>query len=268
MSDRDEWRGWLEQALADVTDPRLRLLALAPLSWMALHDHDYERAEPLARERVRLAELVDAHDHLAGGLSALASAAEARGDVSAAVELAEQAVEVARRSGDDTSLAIKLNNLGVIHFGRRDYATARACLEGARKIARRRADEFLAADIAITLARVELRDRNGAAALTRVREALPAVVASANAHAIWATLEVAGATLVAAKRHRDGVKLLAAAESARLFAGDAASADADDVRSDALASAEGAIGTEAFAASLEAGRALTTDEAVALVVEF
>jgi hypothetical protein len=80
-------------------------------------------------------------------------------------------------------------------------------------------------------------------------------------------LDLTGAAFVAVTQAVEGAKLMGAAESARVRTGDEPVTDGAGTLRNALAAAERTIGSEALAAALDAGRALTPEQAVALAVD-
>jgi DNA-binding transcriptional LysR family regulator/predicted ATPase len=265
MSGRDEWRRWLEEALDHVEDAQVRLLALAPLGWMAFHAGDHDTAEVRAEERARLARSVRADDHLAGALSLLSSVAEAGGAPARAVALGEEAVEVARRSDDPASLPTKLFNLGGVHLRGGELAEARSRFGEARAVARARGNDLLLSEANLGLASVELLEEDGEAALALTRESLP-LEAAARPETVWLALEIAGAALVATSRCADGVRVLVAAAAERERSSSERDTLQTKLRNEALAAAESALGKGQFAAAEASGRALDTDRAVELAL--
>jgi DNA-binding transcriptional LysR family regulator/predicted ATPase len=265
MSGRDEWRAWLEQALDYVDDARLRLLALAPLSWMAFHAGGHDTAAAHAEERARLAKLVGADDHLAGALSLLSAVADARGDVARALELGEEAVEIARCSDDPASLPTKLHNLAAVYMQSGDLVAARSRFNEARTIATARGNDFLLSESNVGIASIELLEKNGTGALALMRDALPLEAAS-RPDAVWFVLELAGAALIATTRYAAGVRILAAAEAERERAGGERDAFQANLRAGALSAAASTLGKRTFASAEDSGRALKADDAVELVL--
>jgi tetratricopeptide (TPR) repeat protein len=263
LSGRDEWREWLEHALAEVDDPNLRLLALRPLSWLALGAGDHDRAETLAHERLDIGQRLEIPYDIAGGYSVLSIVAEAHGKLEQARELAEAAVAI-DRANDDESLVAHISNLAGLLVRIGDADGARTLFEESRDLARTRGDEFLACSVQFAIAGVELREGHGAEALALMREGLPGVLAGGDAQSTWFALESLGAALVEVGRFADGASLLTAAEEIRAATG--AERRGAELRDRALARAAEELGEEAFAAACADGRGLGVDGAVELAL--
>jgi len=265
LSGRDEWRDWLEHALAEVDDPKLRLLALRPLSWLALGAGDHDRAETLAQERLDVGQRLEVPHDIAGGYSVLSVVAEARGELGRARELGEAAVAI-DRANDDESLVAHLSNLAGLLLRIGDADGARTLFEESRDLARKRGDEFLACSVQLAIAGLELREGNGAEALALARKSLPGVLAGGDARSTWFALESLGAALVEVGRFADGAALLAAAEQIRTATGEERSRDGTELRDRALARAAEDLGEEVFAAACTEGGSLDVNGAAELAL--
>jgi DNA-binding transcriptional LysR family regulator/predicted ATPase len=266
LSGREEWREWLEQGLADVEDQRLRLLALAPLSWFALNAGEHERAQVLAEERIRLGRSTGIDQHVAGGNSVLAELAARAGDFPRARELAAVAVELDRKVGDRAVLAAHLLNLAGLFVRGGEYESARPLLEESGELARQDDNKFLSSSVAYSLAELALRERNGAEALALARTSLRGSVELGDPAAVWITLELTAAAEVEAGRPETGASLLAAADELRASNGDERTPDLAELQERAIRRAEEALGDEGFSAAFDRGRSLNADDAVDLAL--
>jgi predicted ATPase/DNA-binding transcriptional LysR family regulator len=266
QSGREEWRAWLEEALAEVEDPRLRLLALAPLSWLAFGAMDDERAAPIAEERIRLGRLVGSDEHLAGGYSILSALASRRGDFARALELGEKVVDIDRKGGDENRLAAHLANFAGVHLDAGDFRAARQLFEESRTIFLKCGNEVLAASVLLSIASIELREGDGAKELALALEGLPTVLAGGDPETIWYSLELTGAASVALGRHVEGIKLLAAAEELRRSAHNERPPGQAELRDSALSLAIEVLGEKKVAQETSRGAALGRDEAIQLAL--
>jgi DNA-binding transcriptional LysR family regulator/predicted ATPase len=258
---RDEWRKWLEAALAAVDEPRLRLRGLAPLSWLALAAGDLEAADAAAEERAALGRSTGDQHHVAGGYSVLAEVALARGDVERARELGQLVVAVDRQLGDDAAVAVHLANLAGLLIRSGDLPGARPLLEKSAEIALRRGDDVLVGETQFGLATIALREGHPQDALRLARDGAPSMLV-ADMPQTWTCVEILGAALVGVGRARDGTRLLGAAEDLRRSARLERLSDLVAVREQALAEASAELGPRAVAIACAEGVGLDLAAAV------
>jgi LysR family transcriptional regulator, transcriptional activator of the cysJI operon len=261
-----EWERALEDALADVADPRLRLLALPTLGWLAWDRRQLERALSYGEERLRVAREVGDAMNEAGALELLAGVAETRRDVDAARRLHQQAIEVNRKAGEDVGLMRHLHNFSIFLVNAGELDAAEKVLRESTAIAQARGDEAHVDDTMEVLALVaQLRGR--------ARRALDLVGVSAQLHPLvpdayhWGLFEVAGASAIALGLAAPGAQLLAAAERWRAAAEHERTPPITSIREPALETARRELGAAEFARETRRGSKLSVEDALELVRE-
>jgi predicted ATPase len=133
-----EGLGWIDSALerSGREPPAIRARALTAATYMAAVSGDFERAEGIAEERLRLwRALRDAHG-IAEALNDLGLAAAERGDLSRAMSLYESSRSFARESGDRWALALATMNVAELALRKRDFERARSETEAAVALCR------------------------------------------------------------------------------------------------------------------------------------
>lgn len=256
------WHRRLEEALADVEEPRLRLLAVPTLAWRALERGDLNHAQALAEERLRLGREVAEDAHIAGGLTLLAEVAERGGDIPTARRVYEEALVVDRRPGSDERLVRHLINYAGLLVRSGELRSAGAAAAEAADVARVRGADALMAAALFQGALVAFLEGEPARALELAQEALERRTPE-QPEPMWEPLELAGAALVESGRHRAGTKVLALADQLRTARGDERLEPLTSLRGRAIEIARAQLGAEAFRRAQSRGARLTIDDALA-----
>jgi predicted ATPase/DNA-binding CsgD family transcriptional regulator len=261
----------LEEALAGFRALGDRDGVVAVLGNLAALENDqgnYERAWELHEEALAIRRAQGSPLPIATTLVNLGNVANLRGDHQTAARLLEEALPLLRRAGDRRALAYGLNNLGESEAGTGRDAVARAYFEQALALLREVGDVNGEGFVLVNLAASALRLGDLAGATMALTDAFgrqgetrsPVVCADA--------LEVAAEAAVAAGHPAVASRFLAAAEAIRGAATVVAAPGARRRFERAAGAARRALGREAFDAAFVAGRALTTEEAMAEAAAF
>jgi predicted ATPase/DNA-binding SARP family transcriptional activator len=262
-----EGRRWLEEALAASnrkTPERLR--ALDGAYYLAYLQGDYVRARMHLDEAVGLAREFDDRQGLANALQVLALLAFQERDDEQAARLAEESVRLCR--GEHDSI-YPLSLLARLAFGRGDYEHARTLVEEAIEVARAFDDEAEESTDLALLAVIHAFTGAGQDATRALRDGIRLArkhgyrraFASHILPALAATLSLRGdaeeAALIlgAARALRDELEL---PKSRRGF---------DELETRVLILVRDILQEQEVAAALEAGHALTLDQALAYIVD-
>ncbi|HEY7422233.1 MAG TPA: tetratricopeptide repeat protein [Gaiellaceae bacterium] len=171
-----EARAYLEPAIATATDSQsfeARALVLRNAYWTCAWLGEYDRAESLAEERIKVARASGDARLIAGALSSLSAATGDRGELRRAVELQQEAVSILREVGDSAGLASALINLGSCLEDVEDWPASRQACEEALSIWRRLGSTVSAAEAQQNLAHVLLIEGDFESAGAQFRLALP-----------------------------------------------------------------------------------------------
>jgi tetratricopeptide (TPR) repeat protein len=267
------WRYWLERAslsegrelaeaaLALPMKPSpARVRALRGAGALAAEQGDFAAAHERIEEALRSAEAIGDRlgaAHAGGNLGNLALYA---GDPAEAVRRYAAVADFMRETGDAWGLSLMLQNLGIAHAGLDHLEQAQALLRESVVIARRVADPMHLASTLRTLARLELRaGADPAPAVGLLHECLSILRDVDQRQGIAEALE----TLAAVAEPAAGARLLGAAEATRAAVGAIRAPDEDAWVDELTTSLRAALGDDAFATELGAGRALAPAEAIA-----
>jgi molybdate transport repressor ModE-like protein len=258
-----EWRQQLERALVEVEDPRLRLLALPTLGWIAWEDKSLDEAAAYATQRVELGLGAGEHGSVGGGLNLLAIVARAQGDHDRSRTLFEQAIAHDRLSGDDQHVLSHLLNFSDLLMEVGDLEAADEALDEATHIARARGDEQALTAVAERSAHAALLHDQPSRALELLLTGIPAQRLTEQGKG-WGFLDLLGSAAVLAAQPGAGAQILARAERARAHHRAERPAGLAAPRERALAAAREALGDEEFDRACSLGEQLTPDAAIDL----
>jgi non-specific serine/threonine protein kinase len=261
-----EGRRWLEEALA-ATNRRIpaRLRALDGAYYLAYLQGDYVRAHMHLDEAIGLAREFDDRQGLANALHGLAILAFQERDDEQAARLAEESLRLCR--GEHDSI-YPLGLLAGLAFHREDYEHARTLLEEAIEVDRAFEDEAEESSDLALLAVVHAFTGAGQEAARALRDGirlahehgfrraianriLPAVAATLSLHG---DAEEAALVLGAAKALCDELEL----PKGRGF---------EELETRVLTVVRATLPEHEIAAALEAGHALTLDQALAYMID-
>lgn len=261
-----EGRRWGELAASRPhVSQRARALALRNLAFFLMHEGETHRALELTEEAAALARPLDEASVLAWVLHGLALTTAAAGDAERSEQVNHELLDVARRSGDEALAIRALCGIGSALHRQGERMRARTVFEEALHLARPRRDRWLTSVVTGGLARVLARD-DPDQALRLLEEGL--TLAHEVGHR-WLTALVLGdlaGILARSDRPEVAAVLVGASESLREAAGLIPNPGTQAVLVAAGAAARERLSHAAYEAAVTRGRAMTTDEAVALAL--
>ncbi len=251
-----EGRAFTSRALAGAQgEPDVRMSALNGAGVMAGEQGDFTAARARFEEMLALAREHGALDREARVGSNLANLAIYEGDHTEAIRLYEQSVAILRDLSDDRGLSLVLQNLGLAHAGAGNEERAIAYLGEALALARRAGDPAHLSSALRSLGRLEVGEPSG---LELLREGLAIAHDLGDRPGIIEILE----TFASVADPRTGAMLVGAAGMLRAEAGAIRQPDDEEWFAPIQAALREALGEDAFAAAVDAGAAMGTEEAV------
>ncbi len=261
-----EGRGWLERALRLAGDDRpadpVCAHALRVSGWLALEQGD--GAEAGRHLSASLARFRAAGDEtgVAQALLTLGRAANLQGDEERAVGLFEEVLALARSQADKRQMAIALVNLADAAYRRDDLGRSESRAAEALALARALDDDLLTLLALVNDAQVALARGDVERARASCADALSGSVRLQHGRGIAAALTGLAGVAAADGDPARAARLLGAAEAASAAIGAPSVMNGGQFER-ARAAARAALGGADFDAALEAGRALSIEEAVA-----
>jgi DNA-binding CsgD family transcriptional regulator len=189
--------------------------------------------------------------------------AERRGDYERAIPFYEEALPLARATGDQTFAALLLSNLAGACMSAGDWARGEALTEEALDQSRILGDQFGTAINLYNLADCVQRRGDVAGAWERCRESLVITHALGERHLASRILDRVAQVLAIAGLPRPAAHLLAAAATHRRQIGDALFPNEEEIVAETIATTRAALSEEAFQAAWDVGASLSPDQAVA-----
>jgi non-specific serine/threonine protein kinase len=247
---------WREQG-----DQTLIAWALHRLGHYLGHLRQPERALALCEESVALSRVLGDDRSLMHALMPLANLVRRLGNHPRAIAVAEEGVALGRTYGNSLVIAFGLMHIGKAATASGDYARAEAaCLE-ALALARRLGQPRLVAEMATSLGGLRLAQGDGTQAALLFEESLRT---SRDTHDRWNISELVewmGAVATLGRSWEQAARLLGAAEALRdelyvVLNRPVADHDRD------VATVRDQLNEAAFAASWEAGQALSLEQAI------
>jgi predicted ATPase/class 3 adenylate cyclase len=171
-----EARGWYGRALQLDVEPSARLGALRGLGQLAVQAGDYVRSAALWDEAVAIARATGDLPELAHALGRRAYTAALTGDAELAEALADEGLAIARETGDLEHVAMAWNDVGHAARARGDDGRARRAYEKALHLAREAGLGFYVPYALAMLAEVALDQEDPVRAAALAEEALPRLV--------------------------------------------------------------------------------------------
>jgi len=203
---------------------------------------------------------------LARTLRLLTLVAAGEGDFDHSRALALESAEAARASGDHWALVMALNNLGLAALESHQPSQARSLLEEAASLADANEDERSRAFVLENLAFARLMDGDRLGARTDFVESLVLANELEFAEVIAMDLTGLAAVEAAGQRFVLAARVLGRADRLLEETGTYQDAIESEVRAQTLRALEAALGVDALAYELQAGRAFSLDEVVALAL--
>jgi predicted ATPase/DNA-binding CsgD family transcriptional regulator len=262
----DQSRRALEHALASssaVTSDRVR--ALHGASWVARRQEDVEVAITLAEEGLRLSRELDDARLIGRSLRYLAGAVQQTGDRERAEALYEESARLSRSTGDLYSAAAVVNNLALGRLEGGEYRRAARLFEDALTMNRALGNDSGSSVNLLNLGDAELALGDLQRAATHLGESLATARAVGFREVITEALYGLAGVAGARGDQRRAAVLLGAASRAGDF-GHIFEEFERRLYERTVEAARRALGAEALDAAIEAGRAMTLDEAVAFAV--
>jgi non-specific serine/threonine protein kinase len=260
----EEGARWVESLLASpgTVTPAVRVRALYRAGVFAWARGDVGRCGALGEEALALARTTGDVEGSALSLSLRAFAALEEGQLDRAVAYADQAVTAARQAGVRGTLGIRLNIQGHVLLRRGELERALAVSTEALDLSRAQGDEDTQAMCLELLSAVACRQRDAADARRYAAEALELLQPLEDPAAICLSLLLlAGVAALEGQFKRAG-RLLGFADS-MVGHSETVSSYGRSSLDDLLSSAQEALGEDAWAAAISAGRALSLQEAIA-----
>jgi len=260
-----ESKRWLDEALAASSDASSRRLkGLEGAYYLAYLQGDLERARTLLDEALTLARRLEDRDGIAYALHGLANVAAGEGDHERWVALDEESLKF---SDGSRRALYPLDSLGWIAFAYEDdYAKARSLLEEAVSLGRRFGDDTEVARVSARLATVEAFNGDVDDALTMLQESVE-LGKKLGANAILANNCLLGfAALRSVQGDAEGaVSLLSASEAltGEMGPGPGGGPVVREIERRIIHAAEQELDADRISSSVEAGRSLSLDEALA-----
>ena len=253
---------------ADAVPERGKLRAHYYASAIALSRGDLERAEAHARAELEMSRALEAHDFGVWAFVSLGHVERSRGRLSSARVSYEEALTLARELGDNSEVAAATGALGEVAFLERDFdRAADLAQEGVDLAGSAHWDAGVASGL-IELAQARLAQGRVAEASAAVRDAVAVLERVPFPESAAALLEVACRILSARRRALQAAFLLGAAASIRDSIGEELEPFEMELHDEVLVRLQEELGDEEFEAALLQGVAMTTSEAMALVVEY
>jgi predicted ATPase/Tfp pilus assembly protein PilF len=265
-----EGRRWLEEFLALDAEPSavpadIQARVHLGVGELALGQGAAETAGGELEVALALARAAGDHRTMAEALGSLGIRATHQSEVQRAAAYFEEGLAVARALGDaDTrSTARLLNNCGVLAYFQGRWAEATACFEEALELSQALGNRLRMASCLMSLGWVATHQGDLERAVILERKALTLFWELGNQRRSAEALESLAMTAGVAGEGERAAQLLGVVAALRETIGAPQSKALRKDMDQAVAAARAALGEEAWAAALAAGRALSLDEAVA-----
>jgi predicted ATPase/class 3 adenylate cyclase len=262
-----EGRRWLEQAI-DLAPDDAGVLQAGLAHWLGVLLEEQGELEAALRYMERsLAtwrELGD-RDRQVGELSNLGLTYWSLGHLDTARSLLEDSAAIAREIGNDVRLGAVLTNLGGLETEVGNLNGAADIVRESLTLARKRGDTWGVVKNQHGLAEVSLRAGRAPEAVTMLAATWDYVASCGNTDILISSLELSACVAAELGDGLRAARLAGAAEASRHKAGTPVDQSSAAFFERYLAPARAAIGRGAWDAELAAGRALTREQAVALL---
>jgi tetratricopeptide (TPR) repeat protein len=195
--------------------PRETAFALGELGWIALQQGDPERAESLCEEALTIARATGDPDAISAQLNFLADIYSARGDHSGALAAHEEALELRRSLANPILVTNSTYNLGIAAFENGEIDRARAAFEETHVLARGLGDVIHTAAADFMLAELDLHSGDAEAAERRIHRCLSVYAGLENDRSRAECLVVLGGVAAAKESFEEAARLFGAASRLR-----------------------------------------------------
>jgi predicted ATPase len=268
--ERGHWREgevWLEKALAlGDSDARTRVRALIALCTLLGYRNSAAEMKPMALEIDRLSTELDDTITRARARTLLGWVALADGDLDEALRMHEQAVQLARASGDRWSLLRALNELGNVVLIRGEFDAAAGTLAEALAISREVGLPDATGRVLTNLGLAVLSRGDAEKAAGHLREALT-LFATTGSVAAWAALLGLAAVANTIDNPRRAARLLGASNHVAEEVGLSREAYEASLYENTLAAVHASLGDQAAAQLFAEGEKMLRNEAIAYALE-
>jgi tetratricopeptide (TPR) repeat protein len=268
--ERGHWREgevWLEKALAlGDSDARTRVRALIALCTLLGYRNSAAEMKPMALEIDRLSTELDDTITRARARTLLGWLALADGDLDEALRMHEQAVQLARASGDRWSLLRALNELGNVVLIRGEFDAAAGTLAEALAISREVGLPDATGRVLTNLGLAVLSRGDAEKAAEHLSEALT-LFATTKSSAAWAALLGLAAVANTNDDPRRAARLLGASNHVAEEVGLSLEAYEAGLYQDTLAGVRASLGDQATAQLFAEGEKMPRNEAIAYALE-
>lgn len=265
-----EGRSWLQRALdlPTASESPLRLRAVWGAAWLAYQQGDPITATALGEELLASSDGGGSPVDRRNGLTILGHLAVAEGRAGEAVQLLQEALDIARAAGLRWHIATSLLNLGTALLHRASYLEARQVLKEAVAAHQATGDQLFAARSRVELGYAALVCED----LPQARSCFGAALATfVESRERWGVAEaVAGIAVLAAAGGDAETAAVLTGSSEATYAEVAAQVIAPDANLAApyLDRARRALGKSGWSTALDRGRGLSIDEAVQIALSY
>jgi tetratricopeptide (TPR) repeat protein len=262
-----EGRRWLERAIDLVPDDAGAPLAEAA-NWLGVLLHElgeHEAARRYLERSLAIWQELGERDQQARVLSNLGVAHWSLGHLDTARSLLEDSAAIAREIGDEVRLSIALSNLGLVESEAGHLDRAAHVLREALTLGRNRGDMWGMVKTQLGLAEVSLRAGHVPEAATMLAATLDYAADSGSIDILITALELSACITAELGDGLRAARLFGASEAVRHEAGTPMTPSEVAFFERFLAPARAVIDRGTWEAELAAGRALTQDQAVALL---
>jgi predicted ATPase/class 3 adenylate cyclase len=262
-----EGRRWLQQAIGlTASDAGAPLARMAHwLGMLVFQQAELSNALALFERSLAIWRVLGDREEQARELSCLGATHLHLGDLDTARSLLEDSVSISRQVGSEARLGAALTNLGQVEIEAGNFERAAQLLEEALALGRKGGDVMRVAITQQRLALNSLFAGRAQEATELLSSILGYITSSGDTEFLIDALELSAAIAAELGDHRRAARLIGAAETMRDQAGMPASQPDADTLEHFLAPARAATPPEEWNVELTAGRALTQQQAAALL---
>ena len=263
-----EGRRWLEKALVNGASvpASARAKALDTAGSLASWQGDFEQANQLFEESLRIFRELDDRSNIANTLRGLARMAMAAGDHERAHRVGSESVALYQALGDTVGIINALFNLGGNAFCQGEYARATALLVNGLTLAREQGNTSTAANIIAILGCVALDDGDVEHANQQFIESLVLNAQTADTRFIAVCFEGLGRVARTRNHAERAARLFGAAGVLRQTIGYPVEGFLRPQLERDTATVRSALGDERFATAWSTGQAMTLSDAIELAL--
>jgi len=262
-------RHWLERAVelasGTVGAPLARLT-----HWLGvLRQQQGENAAaiPLFRQSLAIWQDLGDQTQMAVELNSLGITYRSMGDLATAMSHFQDSITIARHTGNELRLSTALSNLGIAQIDAGNVSEATQALQEALALDEKNGDSWGATIVRNSLAAATLLDGRPAEAHEMLCSIVDDVIASGDLELLAATLELAAGIAAHSDDRQRAARLAGAAQAVRDKASIPITGFDAALLERFLSPARAAVGRHRWDADVNTGRALTQDQAVALIAQ-